>query len=88
MSDSKIKVRVTPRSSRNEVIGFQDGLLSVRVTAPPVEGAANTAIIKLLANHLGVPKSRISLAAGAKGREKTFEIDGLTPDELAAKLSQ
>ena len=86
MSDARVRVRVTPRSSRNEVLGLQDGVLHVRVTAAPVDGAANSAIIKLLADHIGVAKGRISLVSGAKGREKTFAVDGLTAEELAERL--
>ncbi len=87
MGDARIKVRVTPRTSRNEVTGIQDGVLHVRVTAAPVDGAANAAITKLIADHIGVAKGRISLVSGAKGREKTFAVDGLTPDELQLRLT-
>lgn len=88
MSSARVRIRVTPRSSRNEVLGYQESLLHVKVTAPPVEGAANAAIIRLLSDYFDVPKSRISLAVGAKGREKTFEVEGMTAEELAERLSK
>lgn len=77
-----LRVRVNPRSSRSQVTGWQDGVLHIKLTAPPVEGAANKAAVEFLAKTLGVRKSQVALVSGQTGRDKTFEIAGLTPEEL------
>lgn len=69
-----IELRVVPRAERNEVGGERNGRLLVRVTAPPVDGKANAAVIKALASHLGVPKSRIEIISGGFGRDKTVAV--------------
>jgi len=63
-------IHVNPHTSRAEIAGIADGTLKVKVTAPPVDGAANEACIELLAKKLGLKKSRMKIAAGAKGRKK------------------
>ena len=69
-----LNVRVSPRAKRNEVTGVANGVLVVRTTAPPADGKANKAVIKLLAAHLGVAPSRISLSRGAASRDKVFVV--------------
>jgi uncharacterized protein (TIGR00251 family) len=87
MSDSvKLKVRVNPRSSANRVTGWQDGTLSVKLTAPPVEGAANKACTEFLAKVLGVKKAQVLLLSGASSREKIFQVEGLTHDEMCRRV--
>lgn len=81
-----LHVRVQPRASRDEIAGIQDGRLRVRLTAPPVDGAANEACQKFLAGLLGVPKTSVRLTAGQKAREKTFSVCG-DPATLAARLA-
>jgi uncharacterized protein len=81
-----LRVRVQPRASRNEVIAWRDGVLHVRLTAPPVEGAANAACRDFLADWLGVKRSQIGLIAGQKSREKRFRVAGLTDAEIAATI--
>ncbi len=74
----KISVRLQPRASRDEVTGWNaEGFLRVRVKAPPVDGAANAALIKLIARRLGVPKSKVSLVSGATAHNKVVEIEGV-----------
>lgn len=71
----KIKIRVLPRSSKNEVVGeMADGTLKVKLTAPPVDGKANEALIKLLAKHFDVSKNKIKIVAGTTSKNKTIEI--------------
>jgi uncharacterized protein len=77
-----VEVKVTPRASRDEIAGMRDGVLGVRVTAAPVDDAANKAVIKLVAKRAGVAKSRVTIASGARGRRKRIEIDGAGPEEL------
>jgi len=82
-----VHVRVTPRSSRSEVSSYEDGVLSVRVTAPPVEGEANKAVIELVSGLLGIPKSRIEVKSGASGRRKSLVIAGMTQQELDERMA-
>lgn len=70
----RLDLRVVPRSPRNAIDGTRDGRLIVRVTAPPVDSAANEAVIALLAEMYGVAKSSIRIVAGARSRNKTIEI--------------
>ncbi len=81
-----IKVRVQPKSSRNQVDGFQDGALRVRVTAAPTEGQANAAVIAILAKTLGVSKSRLEIIRGYSSRDKVVSVDTLTEQEVRRKL--
>ncbi len=80
-------VQVTPRAARSELAGVDGGALRVRVTAPPVEGAANQALVDLLSESLGVPVRRIRLIAGERSRRKRVLIEGLRADELRARLA-
>lgn len=73
-----VRVRVTPRSSRNEIIRYEGGVLHVRITSPPVDGAANIACCEFVAGLLGVPKSSVSVVKGHKSREKTLVVEGFT----------
>jgi uncharacterized protein (TIGR00251 family) len=77
-----LEVKVTPRASSDEIVGMRDGVLSIRVTAPPVDDAANRAVAKLVAKRAGVARSRVRIARGGRGRRKRIEIEGAGPDEL------
>jgi uncharacterized protein len=71
----RLAIRVVPRAGRNALDGVTEaGALRVRLTAPPVEGAANAALIAFLADALGVPKRSITLVRGERGRDKVIEI--------------
>ena len=70
----RIELRVIPRSPRNAIDGTRDGRLVVRVTAPPVDRAANDAVIEVLAHAYGVAKRRVRIVSGARSRNKTVEI--------------
>ncbi|HEY3281072.1 MAG TPA: DUF167 domain-containing protein [Armatimonadota bacterium] len=83
-----LRVRVTPRASKNEAVGLREGLLVVRLTAPPVEGAANRACQEFLAGFLGLKRAQVRLRGGEKSREKTFDLDGLNDEELVQLLSR
>lgn len=82
-----MRLRVQPRASCDEIVGWQDGALRLRVTAPPVEGAANRAVEALVARALGVAPSRVSVVRGARGREKLVRITGLTGADLRARFA-
>jgi len=73
-SGVSFRIRVQPKSSRNEIVGAQGDALKLKVTAPPVEGAANAACIAFLADALDLPKSALSIVAGHTGRRKTIAI--------------
>jgi hypothetical protein len=81
-------IHVNPHASRAEIAGIADGMLKVKVTAPPVEGAANEACIGLLSKKLGLKKSRMKISAGAKGRKKTIVVGDISKTELEQKIHQ
>jgi hypothetical protein len=88
MGDSaRINVYVQPRASKTAVVGIHDGCVKIRLAAPPVDGAANAALIEYIAERLDVPKSRVRITAGLTSRRKTIEVDGVTAEKLAASLS-
>lgn len=85
---ARISVRVTPRASRDAVTGFDgEGVLGVRVTAPPAGGAANAAVSKLLAKALGLPQRDVVLVSGAAARLKTFDVP-LDAGEVRNRLAR
>ncbi|GHO89483.1 DUF167 domain-containing protein [Dictyobacter formicarum] len=82
-----VSVRVIPRSTRNQ-LEWNGEVLKARLTAPPVDGAANEALVALLANRLALPRRAISIVRGATSRQKVVNIEQLTPEELKQKLAQ
>lgn len=82
-----LRVRVQPRASRNEVVGWQDDALRVRVTAPPADGLANRAVTDLLARALRLPASQIALVRGAASRDKLFRVARLSPSDVRLRLA-
>lgn len=81
-------IHVNPHASRAGIAGFAEGMLKVKVTAPPVEGAANEAVIALLSKKLGLRKSQIKISAGAKGRKKTILVSDISKTDLEQKIHQ
>jgi uncharacterized protein (TIGR00251 family) len=81
-----IRVRVTPRSSRNAVAGLEGEALKIKLTAPPVEGAANAALAAFIADWLGVRKSKVSIIRGGKSRTKIVRIEGVTAEQVKTRL--
>lgn len=73
-----LDVRVVPRASRSEIVGFHDGALKVRIAAPPVDGAANAELVKLLAKQFGVAKSDVEIIGGQASRNKRIRISKIT----------
>jgi len=80
-------VRVTPRARKNEVVGVAGEALKVKLAAPPVEGAANATLCAFLAEKLGVRKGAVSLIAGQTSRQKVVRVEGVTTDEVLARLA-
>ena len=83
---STLKVRVQPKASRNQIGGFEDGTLRLRVTAPPTEGKANAGVIALMAKTLGVSKSRLEIVRGHGSRDKVISIETLTEQEVHRRI--
>ncbi len=81
-----IKVYVQPRASKNELAGLQGDELKLRLTSPPVEGAANKLCREFLAKLLGVAKGRVALVAGDKSRHKRIFVQGLTAEQARRTL--
>jgi uncharacterized protein len=81
----RLTVRLTPRGGRDHVDGVADGVLRVRVAAPPVDGAANKALIALIAGELGVAKGAVTIASGETGRSKVLEVAGVDPARVAGR---
>ena len=75
-----------PRASRTVVAGEHDGAIKIRLAAPPVDGAANAALVEFIAERLDIAKSRVRVAAGHTSRRKVIEIDGVTRDAIIAAL--
>lgn len=84
---SAFPVHVTPRSDRDEISGWHADMLRVRLTAAPVEGAANEALTRLLAKCLGVPKRNIEIIQGGSSRDKLVCVIGLSPREVEERVA-
>lgn len=81
-----VDVRVIPRAKKTELAGRRGAALVIRLAAPPVDGAANEALVAWLAGQLGVPRRQVAIARGASSRDKVIAIDGLTRAEVASRL--
>jgi uncharacterized protein (TIGR00251 family) len=81
-----IRLRVQPRASIERLEGLRDGHVRLRLTAPPVDGAANAACLAFLARTLGISRVQLHLQAGVKSRDKLVHITGLTPPQVVAAL--
>ena len=88
LASAKLKVRVQSNSSKSEVLEYRDGVLRVRVMAPPVEGRANKAVEELLSGWLQVPKKDIAVVRGHSSRDKTVEVAGMSSERLELIESQ
>jgi uncharacterized protein len=86
MSFTRVCLYVQPGASKTQIVGMHDGLIKVRVAAPPVEGAANQALVEFVAKRLRIPKSRVRVVSGLTSRRKVLEIDGVSQDAIAASL--
>jgi uncharacterized protein (TIGR00251 family) len=82
-----IAVKVVPRASSNEIVGWREGVLRLRVTAPPEHGRANEAVAGLLASALRLRKSAVSIVAGHGSPQKRVAVTGLRLDEIERRLA-
>ena len=81
-----LSVRVVPRSSREGVAGYSEGVVRIRLNAPPVSGRANEALTRYLAKALGVSRGRVTLVSGETGRNKIVRVAGITREAALAAL--
>jgi len=80
-------VTLQPRSSRNQIIGLHNDALKIKLTAPPVDGAANALCTKFLGKTLGVSPSQVSIVSGATSRNKIIHIEGMNESTLMKHLA-
>ena len=85
-SGLEIRIHVQPRAKRSEVSGVHNGALKIKVTAPPVEDAANRAVRELMASVLCIPKSRLRILAGARSRQKILLAEGVSTEAFLRRL--
>ena len=83
---NRIKVYVQPRASKTAVVGMYGDAVHVRLTAPPVDDAANEALVALIASRLGIAKGHVRIVSGARSRRKVIEIDGVAAETAASVL--
>jgi uncharacterized protein (TIGR00251 family) len=83
-----LSVKLQPRASANEIGDALGSELRIKVTAPPVDAAANEALIKLLSQQLDCPRNRVELVRGHTSRHKTIKLHGLTAEAVAEKLAK
>jgi uncharacterized protein (TIGR00251 family) len=83
----EVKVRVIPRAGRTAISGMRGDAVLVRLAAAPVDGAANDALIALLADALGCPRRSLTIVSGARSRAKRIAVDGMTRGDIDARLS-
>ena len=88
LTKTEIRIKLLPKSSRNQIVGREGDHFKVKVTAPPIEGRANKALIDLLAKKLRVPKSHIEIISGERSRHKSIRIEGLSQEEITKKMEK
>jgi hypothetical protein len=81
-----LSVRIQPRASKNELVRLEDGSLKIRLTAPPVDGAANEALVKFLADRFSVAKSLVEIVSGHTSRDKVVRINGVSSADAESLL--
>lgn len=84
--NATLSVRIQPRSSKNGIVVMEDGGLKIRLTAPPVDGAANEALVRFLADTFSVPKAQVDILSGHTAKNKIVRIEGISRDEAERVL--
>jgi len=82
-----VEVRVIPRAGRSRLSGVRDGALLVHLAAPPVDGAANAALLAMLSDVLGIPRRAVTVIRGETARRKAVLVAGLSPGDVHARLA-
>ena len=83
---ARITVRVQPNAKRTEVVRFEEGILYLKIAAPPLKGKANAALLAFLSDTLGVSRSRLSIEKGATGRMKVIAVEGMRQKEMKGRI--
>jgi uncharacterized protein (TIGR00251 family) len=81
-----LAIRAVPRAARDEVAGLHDGAIRIRLRAPPVDGKANEALVRFLAERLGIPRRSVAVVSGQTGRAKRVRVSGVTPESVRCAL--
>jgi len=85
---ANIRIKVLPRSSKNQIVGRENGIYKVKLTAPPVEGKANRALIDFITKSMGLPKGSIEIVSGKRSRLKSLRISGYSLAEVENLLNR
>ena len=85
--ETLIRLHVQPKTSKNRIVGIHDGCLKIAVTAPPVDGKANKAVVKFLASFLGIPIRDVTVVSGAQSRKKQVVVNTLGASEIRRMLT-
>jgi len=85
---ARITVRVQPNASQNNILGFKDGVLRIRIAAPPIKGKANQELIKFLGDVLGVSKGNLAIKKGMTSKTKVIGIEELTQNQVIRRLEK
>jgi uncharacterized protein (TIGR00251 family) len=83
---AEIRVKVLPRSSRNQIAGTENGVIRVKLTAPPIDGKANDALIGFLAKRFRVAKKNVQIISGERSKIKSVRVHGISPDDVTRLL--
>jgi uncharacterized protein len=86
-ASATLSVKIQPRASKNGIVRREGGGLKIRLTAPPVDGAANEALIKFLSGELGVARSRVEIVSGQTSRDKVIRVEGLSSEDVDRLLN-
>jgi uncharacterized protein (TIGR00251 family) len=82
----EVPLHVQVRARRDEIAGVHNGVLKIRISAPPVDDAANRAVLAFFASLLSIPKSRLRIVSGQKSRDKVLRIEGISLNDLRSRL--
>jgi hypothetical protein len=86
--ESKLSVHVSPNASKNGLVSFENGILRVKIAAPPVKGKANAELAAFLAKVLDIKKGQVAIVKGAGSRDKLVAIEGMKKEDVSARLRQ
>lgn len=81
-----VRLHVLPRAKHSEITGLHNGALKIKITAPPVDDAANRAIVEFFSRILNTPRSNLKILAGSKSREKVLQIKGLSRTDFKSRM--
>ena len=83
-----LEVTVVPKSSQKKIVLGENNHIKIYLNSPPIDGQANKECLEILSKNIGLPKSKITIVKGHKGRKKQFSFEGISPQEIIAKLKQ